>query len=153
MIALAPDAQVVIPIAGDGGLDDDAAIAPLDATDIVVLQSDGGAGLVRRDAGLTPVPHERGIQIQVLTRPEGARLYAGTTYRGIGGTTIEEARGSRLELTCKEPGYKPGTVSLVFDGKTEVMLCVLQRIKICIDNIKNPFDDCEVDPSKPIPEP
>ncbi|MEJ7597048.1 MAG: hypothetical protein WKG01_03985 [Kofleriaceae bacterium] len=154
VIALAPDAQVQVPISGDGGQGDDAAIASLDATDIVVLQNDAGTRLVRRDGGMTvPIPNERGIQIQVLTRPEGARLYAGTTYRGIGGTTIEEPRGSRVELTCKEPGYKPGNVSLVFDGSTEVVLCVLQRIKICIDNIKNPFDDCEVDPSKPIPEP
>jgi hypothetical protein len=40
-------------------------------------------------------------------------------------------------------GYKPGNVELVFDGKTDVALCVLQRIKICIDGIKNMFDDCE----------
>ena len=39
----------------------------------------------------------------------------------------------------------------MFDGKTEVVMCVLKRIKLCINNIKNPFDDCELDPSKPIP--
>jgi hypothetical protein len=42
-------------------------------------------------------------------------------------------------------------VQLVFDGKTEVVLCTLVRVKICINNIKNPFDDCELDPSKPVP--
>ena len=30
----------------------------------------------------------------------------------------------------------------------EVALCVLTRIKICFDNVKNPFDDCERDPTK-----
>jgi hypothetical protein len=37
----------------------------------------------------------------------------------------------------------------VFDGKTELAVCALERIKICINNIKNPFDDCELDPSAP----
>jgi hypothetical protein len=30
---------------------------------------------------------------------------------------------------------------------------VLQRIKICIPGVKNPFDDCEVDPNAPPPAP
>ena len=51
-------------------------------------------------------------------------------------------------MRCTQKGYKEGKVSLVFDGKTEVALCVLTRIKICIDNVKNPFDDCERDPTK-----
>ena len=38
-------------------------------------------------------------------------------------------------------------------GKTEVVLCAMTRIKICINNIKNPFDDCELDPNKPIQMP
>ena len=89
------------------------------------------------------------IMIQVLTKPEGANLYAGTTYRGPGGTQLEEPLGARLDLRCHQQGYKDGKVTLVFDGKTDVVLCTLQRIKICINNIKNPFDDCELDPTKP----
>jgi hypothetical protein len=30
-------------------------------------------------------------------------------------------------------------------------MCVLERIKICINNIKNPFDDCQLDPNAPMP--
>jgi serine/threonine protein kinase len=145
VIAVA-DGQVVVPVVLDGG-------EALDATDIVVLENDAGVRTLRRDGGDVPLPNTRGVQIQVLTRPEGARLYAGTTYRGVGGTTIEELRGSKIEITCKEQGYKPGVVQLVFDGRNDVVLCILERIKICIDNIKNPFDDCEVDPNKPMPGP
>jgi hypothetical protein len=86
--------------------------------------------------------------IKVITRPETARLYNGTTYAGPGGTDIEMPYGTKLDITCKATGYKPGSVSLVFDGENEAVLCVLKRVKICIDDIKNPFDDCEPDPTK-----
>ena len=87
--------------------------------------------------------------VQVITKPERARLFVGTTYRGDGGTTLEEPFGASLHVTCREKGYKDGVVDIKFDGNTEVVLCTLKRIKICIDNVKNPFDDCELDPSKP----
>ena len=89
--------------------------------------------------------------VQVLTKPEGANLYVGATYRGPGGTSLEERPGTHMSVECRLPGYKPGSVDIMFDGKSEVALCVLKRIKICINNIKNPFDDCEVDPSQPSP--
>ncbi len=153
-----PDAQAVIPVAPDAEVmvtDADVADAPPDAKeDIVVVTPD--ASIRRRpDAGVSNVgvipdtPNQRGtIMIQVLTKPEGATLYVGTSYRGPGGATLEEPLGSRLEVRCTQKGYKEGKVSLVFDGRTEVALCVLTRIKICIDNVKNPFDDCERDPTK-----
>ena len=112
-----------------------------------------------RDAGvvgppvLVDTPNHRGtITITVMTKPDTAQLYVGTSYHGPGGTSIEEPFGTRYDVDCRATGYKPGKVSLVFDGKTEVTLCVMQRIKICIDNIKNPFDDCEVDPNRPSPD-
>ncbi|MBA3393891.1 MAG: serine/threonine protein kinase [Deltaproteobacteria bacterium] len=148
-----PDATVVVEVPADAVLRE----APVDALDIVIVETDAGRRIARTsDAGVRPVivqtPNGRGtISIQVITKPEGATLYAGHSYRGPGGTNVEQPFGARLDITCKHAGYKPGTVSLVFDGKTEVALCVLQRIKICIDNIKNPFDDCELDPSKPMP--
>jgi hypothetical protein len=144
---IAADARAVIAVTGDA--------AP-DAPDIVVLVDAGERVALRptRDAATlaVPTPNGRGtIQIQVITKPEDATLYNGTTYTGPGGTNIEMPWGTKLEITCKKTGYKPGTVELVFDGKQEVALCQLRRIKICIDNIKNPFDDCELDPTKPIP--
>jgi hypothetical protein len=100
---------------------------------------------------LADTPNHRGtIQVQVLTKPEGANLFDGTTYRGPGGTQLEEPYGTRRVLTCRERGYRPGKVEVVFDGKTEVRICVLERIKICVHNIKNPFDDCELDPDAPV---
>ena len=88
---------------------------------------------------------------RTLLEKETATLYVGTTYRGPSGTQLEEAYGTKVEVQCKQAGYKPGKVELAFDGRTEVVLCVLERIKICINNIKNPFDDCEVDPNAPPP--
>jgi hypothetical protein len=85
----------------------------------------------------------------VITKPEGAQLYVGFSYRGPGGANLEEPLGTKLDVQCRLRGYKPGNISLVFDGRTEYALCVLERIKICIDGIKNPFDDCQPDPNKP----
>ncbi len=153
--ASAPDAAVVAMIQPDAAVELMGADAGVvDASDdIVVVRSDAGMGRIRRDAAtnvLPDTPNHRGtIMIQVLTKPEGANLYAGNTYRGPGGTQIEEPLGSKLDLRCHQQGYKDGKVQLVFDGKTEVVLCALVRIKLCINNIKNPFDDCELDPTKP----
>ena len=152
--AVAPDATVIAMVPPDAEVLADAGVDAQD--DIIVVRTDAGVIRVRRDAGviatnvIPDTPNRRGtIMIQVLTKPEGANLYAGTTYRGPGGTQLEEPLGARLDLRCHQQGYKDGKVTLVFDGKTDVVLCTLQRIKICINNIKNPFDDCELDPTKP----
>jgi serine/threonine protein kinase len=155
-----------IPAADAGPLDDAVAFDPVrdaaaDAADLIVEPvPDAGRIIVdtrpRRDAGvignvLHDTPNGRGtIIVQVLTKPEGANLYDnGQHYRGPGGAQLEEPWGSRLTITCRQPGYKSGTVEVNFDGNTTAVLCVLQRIKLCINNIKNPFDDCELDPSAP----
>jgi hypothetical protein len=125
-----------------------------DAADLVVLpepEPDAGPRVrpaPRRDAGtaaaaVPETPNHRGtIQVQVLTRPEDATLYDGTHYRGPGGAQLEEPYGTRLVITCRQPGYKPGRVEIMFDGSTEAVLCVLQRIRVCVKDLKNPFDDC-----------
>ena len=143
----------------------DAAAPPADATDVVVLvEPDAGVRTNHPrpprhvDAGVASshVPdygsNRPRVQVEVITKPETATLYENTSYNGPSGTKIERPYGTHTTIQCRQIGYKPGTVELVFDGKTEVALCVLQRIKICIDNVKNPFDDCELDPSKPIPK-
>jgi serine/threonine protein kinase len=152
-----PDAEAVIPVAPDAadvivdaGVEDAQIAIPVDAKDdIVVVTQDAGMRRNKTDAGvgvavIPDTPNQRGtIMVQVLTKPEGATLYVGTSYRGPGGATLEEALGTKLDVRCTQKGYKEGKVSVVFDGKTEVALCVLTRIKLCIDNVKNPFDDCE----------
>jgi hypothetical protein len=130
-----------------------------DAADLIVLPEPGAGRPVRvvahHDAGaatLPDTPNHRGtIMVQVLTKPEGASLFDGTHYRGPGGAELEEAFGTKLAITCRQTGYKPATVEINFDGNTTAVLCELKRIKICINNIKNPFDDCEVDTNGPAP--
>jgi len=148
VVALVPDAAITTPPVD----------AAPDAGDVVVLpEIDAGRPYrplppARRDAGVGPpalpeTPNHRGtIAVQVLTKPEGANLYEGTHYRGPGGAQLEEPFGARLTITCRQQGYKSGTVEVKFDGSSDAVLCVLQRIKICINNIKNPFDDCELAP-------
>jgi hypothetical protein len=140
-----PDAASV-PLPGD-------AQAELDAGDVIVVPEPDAGRLVhppriepRPDAGsaLPDTPNHRGtIGVQVLTKPEGANLYdGGGHYRGPGGAQLEEPFGKKLAIQCRQPGYKPGTVEVSFDGTSTAVLCVLQRIKVCIKDIKNPFDDC-----------
>ncbi len=163
-IAAVVDAAVVVvappPDAAQLVETDAAAVVtvPIDApTEIIVLDVDAGVRVRRRDGGLdaatmVATPNGRGtIMVQVLTRPEGATLYVGHSYRGPGGGTMEEPFGTKLEVRCTQKGYKEGKVLVNFNGQDEVVLCVLTRIKLCINNIKNVFDDCEVDPNAPIP--
>ena len=122
-----------------------------DATELVALPApDAGEGigpLAPPDAE-TP-DHRRTVVVQVVTRPGGASLYEGGHHRGPSGIEIEAPLGTKRVLTCRQPGYKPGTVEINFNGTTTIATCVMQRIKICIDGIKNPFDDCEIDPARP----
>jgi len=151
------EAAVVVLAEPDAGV---LVVVPVDAADLVVLEPDAGRVAIARPprdaaavvAVIPNTPNGRGtISIQIITKPEGANLYEGHSYRGPGGTNMEQPFGAKVDLTCRKSGYKPGTVQLVFDGKTEYAMCVLTRIKICINNIKNPFDDCELDPSAPMP--
>jgi serine/threonine-protein kinase len=144
-----PDAAVVVE--ADASAPADA--APEDADVVVVVPIDAGVRRPRSqvDAGVTVSTPSRRYQIQVLTKPEGATLYVGATYRGVGGTTIEEPAGTKLEVTCKYPNHKSGKVQIVFDGKNELAMCETKRVKLCVQNIKNPFDDCELDPNLPSP--
>jgi serine/threonine protein kinase len=138
------------------------AAAAADAPDLIVEPPDASRIVVdtrpHRDAGagetiVHETPNGRGtIVVQVLTKPESANLYdTGGHYRGPGGAQLEEPYGARLLITCRQLGYKPGTVEVTFDGTMPAALCILQRIKLCINNIKNPFDDCEIDPNLPSP--
>ena len=47
-----------------------------------------------------------------------------------------------MKIKCTLPGYDPGFADVVFDGDAEVVMCRPVRPKRCIENIKNPFDDC-----------
>src|SRR6185436_5006817 len=89
-----------------------------------------------------PPPEQPPVEIQVLTRPEGAKLFANGTYRAPSGSYLRETLGTTLVVTCKLLGYKDGVVKLVFDGTRKAAMCVLERNVICIPGIHNPFDHC-----------
>ena len=80
--------------------------------------------------------------VLVITKPENASLYVDGGYRGTGESRFTRAQGTKIRVTCKLPGYKPGRVTLLFDGKRDVYMCTMKRIKRCIEGIHNPFDDC-----------
>jgi hypothetical protein len=52
-----------------------------------------------------------------------------------------EARHPDAAASCTLPGYQPGYVELVFDGETEVTICMMKRLP-CVPGIKDPFQDC-----------
>jgi serine/threonine protein kinase len=160
------DATLVAQLAPDAAMPGpaDAALpVPTDAAELapdasvrvrVPIALDGGVrGGRHRDAGPPAVPPgvdpTRKVRITVMTKADGAGLYVGTSYHGPSGTSLEEPFGTRYEVECRAPGYKSGRIWLTFDGTREIEMCPLTRVKICIDNIKNPFDDCELDPTKP----
>jgi serine/threonine protein kinase len=153
------DAAVVVPVAEidagpiDAAVPDDASPSPVDASTPTIITTehhrDAGVPIVhmpRHDAGVTtPIetPNGRGtIMIQVITKPEGATLYVGTEYHGPSGTTMEYPRGTKIDVRCHLIGYTDGIAHLNFDGSSEYEICPLTRIKRCLDNIHNPYDDC-----------
>ena len=126
----------------------------MDAADIVVVETPDARVIAyrpRTDGGVVAMIPDatigRGVVIQVITKPEGANLYDGYSYTGPGGTNIERPSGSKLDLECRMSGYKSGKVHLDFDGKTEYAMCTLQRVKTCVKELKNPFDECQDAPA------
>ncbi len=133
------DAALVVEIPADAGLDD--------AGKVVGIRPNRDAGALvavgKRDGGFGNSPGERGnVIIEVITRPDGGILYIDQSYRGPGGTHLEERRGTKVKVKCTLPGYDAGYLDLVFDGRTEVAICSMTRTVRCVPGIKNPFDDC-----------
>jgi hypothetical protein len=84
----------------------------------------------------------REITVQILTYPEEGTVYRGRTYRGPAGTTVVEPYGTVARFTCTKVGYKEGYVDVKFDDKTPIAVCVMSRKKLCVDDLKNPYDQC-----------
>ena len=138
VVELVADAgePVIVEVAADAGVD-------AGRTAGVRPGRDAGPAVAAIDGGIGYTPEARGaVSIEVITRPDGGILYVNQSYRGPSGTHLEEPKGSRATVTCTLPGYEPGKIELVFDGKTEVVVCSMQRIARCVPGIKNPFDDC-----------
>jgi serine/threonine protein kinase len=84
----------------------------------------------------------RMVEVQIITRPERATLYINQSYTGTGDTHVRRPLGTKFTATCRQQGYDPGSVEVVFNGVDEVFLCTMKRVKKCVKDLKNPFDDC-----------
>jgi serine/threonine protein kinase len=140
------DAKLIAQV-DDGGFADDA--------EVLVIGPNPDAGVrATRDGGSSIIPsHPKTVTVEVLTRPAEANVFDHLTFRGPSGVRLNEPWGTKLELECRAPHYK-GKVTVTFDGSREAVMCTAQRLKFCVDGLKNPLDDCEQDPSKvPAPSP
>jgi tRNA A-37 threonylcarbamoyl transferase component Bud32 len=105
---------------------------------------DGGSGRNPRDRRDARVASDskRDVTVQILTYPEEGTVYRGRSYRGPAGTTVVEPYGTTARFTCTKVGYKEGYVDVKFDEKTPIAVCVMTRKKLCVDDLKNPYDHC-----------
>jgi serine/threonine protein kinase len=158
----APRDAAIVMLPADAPTPDAAppADAPADADLIVLPEPDAGRRhvvVVHRDGGIDALPdtpnHRGTIMVTILTQPEGAQLFVDGHDSGFGGTHVEAPLGARKAVTCHMPGYRDGHIDIVFDGQHDAALCVLKRIVLCIDPLKNPFDDCESAAPTPAPAP
>jgi hypothetical protein len=122
---------------------DDAAVAEPDAAVVIGPNVDGGV-VATRDAGVLIAPHDhpKTVTVEVLTRPGEANVFVGHTFRGPSGVRLTEPYGTRLKLECHAPHYK-GSITVVFDGTHESVMCNAKRLKFCVPGLKNPLEDCE----------
>ena len=124
-LPLSPDARVVVvvpPPSGDGGVLDPIATLP------------------------DHPEHPANVTVEVLTRPAEANVFVGRTFRGPSGARLTEPFGTTLSIECRLPHYV-GKVKVVFDGTRDSVMCTAVRLKMCVDGLKNPYDDCEPKPT------
>ena len=86
--------------------------------------------------------NRRSVTVQILTYPDEGTIYSGRTYRGPAGTTVVEPYGTVARFTCTKVGFKEGSVEVRFDDKTPIAVCVMTRKKLCVEDLKNPYDQC-----------
>jgi serine/threonine protein kinase len=149
---------------GRGG-DGDQAAMPADAAMIAVRVSDAApaqvptaeladAAVVARGAVDARVGAGHGRQadaaevvtgppvtVKVLTEPARSTVYLGRTFRGSGGVTMQEPRGTQAQVRCSAEGHVDGTVAVTWDHDKTVT-CRMRRRSKCVDGLHNPFDDC-----------
>ena len=128
----APDAMLVVAARDAGEL-------PLDGRAIAMVPPDAAAHSAHV---LVPGTHPDTVTVEVLTRPAEANVFVGRTFRGPSGTRLNEPYGTRLSIECRAPHYK-GRVQITFDGSRDSVMCTAVRLKLCVDGLKNPYDDCE----------
>ena len=88
-----------------------------------------GARALCRRSGQEPGPgpgphcttetHQGTFAIQIITKPEGANLYVGTTYRGPGGATLEEPLDAYADSIVALGSNRAGQVYLLPDARVD----------------------------------
>ncbi|MCE9574169.1 MAG: protein kinase [Deltaproteobacteria bacterium] len=141
------DATAIVTVPLDAGATDATTVATVtDAGRIVYNHRDGGGIPDRRVDAAGPATNpglqRQTVVVEIITRPDEGTLYVNDSYRGPSGVHMEEEVGARARVRCSHPGYDDGFVDVVFDGKTEVVLCTMKRAQRCVDGLHNPFDDC-----------
>lgn len=145
-------AEAPTPSGGDAG--DDAGDDDATGGGPSSGKRDGGSGRTRpgrrKDARTASADDRRPITVQILTYPaELTSVYRGRTYRGPHGTQVVEPYGTVARFTCTKAGYHDGYVDVKFDDNTPVVVCIMKRKKVCVDDLKNPYDDCPDAGAKP----
>jgi serine/threonine-protein kinase len=137
----------------------DAATIAADAPQIVQQEIDAGvvapppdAALVAhvRDAGVHAADaaavavgtHPATITVEVLTTPGDAEVFVGHDYRGPSGTHLVERYGSEVTVDCRKPHFH-GSKKVKFDGSVPSVMCTATHLKLCVEGLKNPYDECE----------
>ncbi|MGE5183001.1 MAG: serine/threonine-protein kinase [Acidobacteriota bacterium] len=120
-LAAAPDAAVAVAARG---------------SDPILQRPDGPVATVRGG------PHPATVVVEVLTRPADTDVFVGHVFRGPSGVRLEERYGTKLTIECRAPHFK-GTKQIVFDGSVTSVMCTATRLKMCVEGLKNPYDECE----------
>ena len=138
------DAAPIIPIGPDANVPFDGRRRPnpppsRDARPSDPPSRDAAPRLSDFDRSLPP--GERGA-IKIVTNPEGGYVYTDRTYRGLSGVTVQADPGTKAHVVCEMSGYESGELDVTWSIKYQELVCVMKRIKRCIDKIRNPYDDC-----------
>jgi hypothetical protein len=89
--------------------------------------------------------HGPDTEIVVSTRPHGASLYVHGLAAGTDGTTFRRPRGTRMDVRCLFPGndgWEPTSVSVIFDGQRNQVVCEMEPHTRCVKDLQNPFKKC-----------
>ncbi|HTR53699.1 MAG TPA: protein kinase [Kofleriaceae bacterium] len=123
-VAVAPDAQPVEP-ASDAGV-------------LVLAPRDAGPRGLEPGLGVKPAT----VRVDILTTPGEADVYIDGHFRGPSGSHVDVPYGKKVQIECRAPHYR-GKKTAVFYKDGESAMCVATHIKVCVEGLKNPLEDCE----------
>jgi serine/threonine protein kinase len=134
--AVAADAPQIVQQEIDAGM-----VAP--PSDAAVVAHARDAGTHAADAAAVAAgAHPKMITVEVLTTPGEAELFVGHEHRGPGGTHMAEPYGTTLTVECRAPHYH-GSKTIKFDGSITSAMCTATHLKVCVEGLKNPYEECE----------